>query len=586
MRKLITICLLALGLTSCVDMFEPGKENLETFDKIYDNEGFAYGLLINGYVNLPYGRATEVATDNAVTNNQYDAYKLMAGGQWSDRNNPLENWRNGRYAIQCINLFLENVEKVEWHYKEDIQNYFEDRMSGEAYALRGLHLFTLLRAHAGIGVTSGTMLGVPFSTKSEDLNTDFNQSRKPFQECVDQIMSDFDKAIELLPFDYINNTTLPKKYTDMGYNRTDNYNRVFGSQFSGLVSGRIVTAFRSQLALMLASPLYAQYSDVDWEDAAKYSGEILETIGGPAGLDPNGATWYANIVEIDGLSSGANPDEILWRSNVGQGNTTEKDEYPPTLFGSGRTNPTQNLVDAFPMANGFPITNSNAHYDINDPYTDRDPRLAKYILINGSKQGATDGVVDTSSESATLDGLNKENGKSTRTGYYLRKHTRPDINLDPTSTTSKSNYTARIRYTEIFLNYAEAANEAYGPMTPADGLSFSAYDVIKAIRGRAGINAADPYLETIKGDKDKMREMIRNERRIELCFEGKRFYDLRRWNLPMDKINETVMGLNITASGNTKIEVETRDFKDYMYFGPIPNSEILKFSNLEQNKGW
>ena len=89
-----------------------------------------------------------------------------------------------------------------------------------------------------------------------------------------------------------------------------------------------------------------------------------------------------------------------------------------------------------------------------------------------------------------------------------------------------------------------------------------------------------------------MRELIRNERRLELCFENKRFYDLRRWQVPLTQLNETARGMQITQNASTAaliytpITVENRAFKDYMYWGPVPYSECLKFSNLQQNKGW
>ena len=115
---------------------------------------------------------------------------------------------------------------------------------------------------------------------------------------------------------------------------------------------------------------------------------------------------------------------------------------------------------------------------------------------------------------------------STRTGY-MKKLLRMDVNCNPSNIVDKNHYTARLRYTEFFLNYAEAANETWGP-TGTGSNSFSAYDIIKKIRQRAGIGLenGDPYLESCKGNKEAMRELIRNERRIELCFEGFRFYDL------------------------------------------------------------
>ena len=164
---------------------------------------------------------------------------------------------------------------------------------------------------------------------------------------------------------------------------------------------------------------------------------------------------------------------------------------------------------------------------------------------------------------------------------------RDDINV--TNSQGAKHFGARIRYTEIFLDYAEAANEAQGPKANVGGANFSAYDVIKALRKRAGVGGDnDPYLEECAQSQDKMRELIRNERRLELCFENHRFWDLRRWNA---SLTETAKGVSITtgkdgALNYSTIDVEERDYKDYMIYGPIPYSEILKWSNLQQNDGW
>jgi hypothetical protein len=136
----------------------------------------------------------------------------------------------------------------------------------------------------------------------------------------------------------------------------------------------------------------------------------------------------------------------------------------------------------------------------------------------------------------------------------------------------------------MYLAYAEAANEAWGP-TGIGTRAYSAYDVIKKIRNRAGlgISGSDPYLEECKTDKNKMRDLIRNERRLELCFESFRFWDLRRWKV---NLNETAKGMDVNGTVYTPLDVEPRTYADYMYYGPIPFSEVLKFSNLSQNKGW
>ena len=161
-----------------------------------------------------------------------------------------------------------------------------------------------------------------------------------------------------------------------------------------------------------------------------------------------------------------------------------------------------------------------------------------------------------------------------------------NVNRNPISINGNAHYTPRIRYTEMYLDYAEAANEAYGPVGTG-ARSYSAYDVIKAIRKRAlGLNS-DPYLEEVKGDKVKMAQLIRNERRLELCFESFRFWDLRRWKVDITKLNETVRGMDVNGTVYTPLNsVETRSYQNFMFYGPIPNSELLKYNSLVQNTGW
>ena len=315
---------------------------------------------------------------------------------------------------------------------------------------------------------------------------------------------------------------------------------------------------------------------------------MLDRIGGVQGMDPNGETWYCNTKEIEALTGANCPQEVLWRGQKSQSNSLESDNYPPSIYGNGRVNPTQNFVNAFPMANGYPISmTSESKYDAANPYNGRDPRLAKYVLLNGSTQGSSSAVIETCVDGSTKDALDNLTGSSTRTGYYLRKLLRSDINLDPKSTSKQYHYNPYIRYTEMFLSYAEAANEAWGPKGKGTH-SYSAYDVIKAIRERAGLGDADKgdaYLEECAASQDKMRELIRNERRIELSFEGFRFWDLRRWKC---NLNETTQGMSISKEKGTYtvVDVDTRKYEDYMYYAPIPYSEVLKYSELKQNAGW
>ena len=585
---------LSLGLTSCDDLFEPAIENHLGFDYAYEHPDYADNVLGNAYTRLPNGSYSfnDVATDDAVSNDVSNSYRKMTGiDSWTSSSNPIETWRNCRAAIQYINLFLANVDKVNWNSNETVRDMYHQRYVGEARGLRALFMYYLLRAHGGYD-DQGNLLGVPIILEPTTVSSDFNalEVRASYADCMKQLIEDAEEAIRVLPVDYKDTDNETETVNCFGKTYTvtkATYNRVLGTNFAGRFSGRIARAVLAQAAIMAASPAFADGSGVTYEQAAKYAKNVLDLNGGVSGIDTDGLEWYADP-NMSNLSGGECPKEVMWRTEKSNNNDLEADNYPPSIYGKGRINPTQNLVDAFPAANGYPIANAKSGFDAENPYANRDPRLAKYIIFNGQTAGSGSSVINTQADnSANLDGLNKDVSKSTRTGYYMKKLLRQDINLDPNVNSKQNHYTARIRYTELYLDYAEAANEAYGP---TGGSGFSAYDVIKAIRQRAGIkdeNGQDPYLESIKNDKDKMRELIRNERRIELCFEGFRFWDLRRWKLD---ITEEAKGVSITNVGAGKkyetISVEKRNFKENGYYGPVPYDQILNFPSLAQNKGW
>ena len=185
--------------------------------------------------------------------------------------------------------------------------------------------------------------------------------------------------------------------------------------------------------------------------------------------------------------------------------------------------------------------------------------------------------------------------ESTRTGYFLRKWVSSGV--DNVSQTKVKDYhpVMIFRKAEVFLNYAEASLEAYGIDKKGDGMLLTARQAIAEVRRRAGITS-DPYLASIK-DEDEMRKLIRNERRIELCFENHRYYDLRRWKVDLDQINTPVKGI-FFANKDDKvgtIKTITMDggaervslYENYMYYGPVPNSEVLiTGGSVTQNAGW
>ena len=589
---IIILGLAVIALTSCKKLLDPEPENIKALDKIFSEPTFAQGILLTAYSLMPaYYDNTEYATDDAVTNQIGSGYQIMATGGWTANNNPVALWNPCYDAIQNINLFLENSAKVKFAADPEAGKLFNIRMRGESFGLRAYFYYYLLRTHAGI--VNGQVTGVPLILNYQTPESDYNQPRASFDACVKQIYKDLDSAEAYLPIEYNNignATQIPerfKTYTQIA----DTYNRVMGESARQLFNGIIAKAIRAKVALLAASPAFNTTNNpTAWADAAKYSAALIDFRGGANALPVDGGEYYS--IGVDNVNNGVNPNEIIWRANVSSSENSNQQEiqnFPPSLFGSGIMNPTQNLVDAFPMANGYPISDQKGNFDPANPYAGRDPRFRKYIIYDGSTAGTTNAVIRTGSTSTTQDGIGRA-ATSTRTGYYMKKRLRMDVNRNPNSVTNRNRYLPRIRFTELYLSYAEAAFEAYGATTPAPNTTYSAYDIIKAIRKRAlspTAAFADPYLEECKLDPIKMRQLIRNERRLELSFEGFRFWDLRRWKEPLTKLNETARGINVNGTTYTPIDnVEIRSYQNYMYYGPIPASEIRKFSMLSQNQDW
>lgn len=607
LRNIFMILASAALLTACDDVFTPAAENMKDINEMENDPIMAKGFVLTAYRNLPnyeVGTGTDVATDDAVTNEKGANWSKYATGSWTVQSwDPTGRWNNDLSSMQYLYIFLNsNISNIGFLKNANENKLMQRRLTGEAYGLLATHAYYLLRAHAGFD-NEGKLLGTQLFDGYVGTDADFNQPRKTFQEHVDFILANIEKADKLLPMDYepvTSDDKVPAKYDDIlnvpevtsvKDGKMGIYNKVMGENARQLINGLILRAIKARTLLLAASPAFQDpaQNNVTWAQAADAAAEVVDYVGGPSGLPSTGLTYYDNDAEMSALQNGSNPPEIIWRgSRQTDEINDEKNNFPPSLYGSGRTNPTQNLVDAFPDAKGYPITDSRSEYDENNPYANRDPRLAKYIIYNGATAGVDNKVIKTGSSSGD-DGIGRRDA-STRTGYYMKKMLRMTANCNPSNTSKVTKYSCKARFTEFFLDYAEAANEAWGPKNPGTH-AYSAYDVIKAIRHRAGLTD-DTYLDECAGNQDKMRELIRNERRLELCFENHRFWDLRRWKVELPKLNEAAKGINITTDATTgkyiykTFDAEERNYSDYMYYGPIPYSEILKYSNLKQNEGW
>lgn len=559
----ITLVLgIVISSQSCGDYLEPEDDNRLTIDDVTVNPIIAEGWLLKAYRGLPtsYNFAIDQASDDAETNNPNASVKVMNGGGWAADFDPVGVWNNVYDLNVYLNTFIENVDQIEWSYTDSTRNVlYKTRLKGEAYGLRAWNNFRLLQAHAGLDA-SGNLLGFPIVDKVLTNEDNLQLPRNTFTECYDYIMSDIEMAIANLPVRYEDGADLIE-------------NGVQGARYLNRFNGLAALLLKSRLALYAASPAYASSGAATYQEAALYAAEVITANGG-LNLNAGEIQYY--------LDKDANANELIWYSsrNADQSNW-EQDNFPPSLFGLGRTNPTQDFVDAFPLSDGTPFDISG----ITDPaaiYTNRDPRLAAYVVYNGAQVKSDGTIINTNENDPSGNGLGAFSGFATTSGYYLKKFLDfEDVELSPSGVTSGAeHFYTYARMTEAYLNFAEAANMAGGPDNSIGG--FTPRQVINAIRTRAGISST-AYVDAI-ASIDDMTDLIVNERRIELSFEGHRFWDMRRWKIA---INNSVKGIRINGTNDsfTEFTLASRAYQSHQVYGPIPFGETLKY-DIAQNAGW
>lgn len=600
-RNIILLLTLVTVLVGCSDYFEPNYNNNLSEETVLDyqlNPEYVEGLYVPAYGAIPGSYTTfagdflDCATDNAVTNNYNSAAWKMhtISDFFTSGNYPFYTWNNNYRNIKTIYQFLSvglNDDIVYRNSNPDRNIQLKKRMEGEAYFLLALNYFQLLRDYAG--PVNGELMGVPivdkFITESEALALE----RAPYDECVDFIISSIDKALEsgLLP-----------EYSDNYVNANPDQNlqlTIYGDGIAGLPTTVACKALKSRVLLYAASPAFtmgksgAEIKSL-YTRAANASKEVIDAMGNLPDIYNLSTVDNNFFTKVDG-----NPELILRRSV--QSSAWEQANYPPSLGLSvqGKTNPSQNLVDAFPMSNGYPITDgTNSGYNENMPYQSRDPRFYTTVIYNNANFKNTNIQMWEGGNNAVGSANISDDSRVSRTNYYLRKWiTEKPSFIAGVSSETPWHFTAMFRAAEAYLNFAEAANQAEGPDNMIGGLS--AREALRAIRNRAGIPSggnssvsSDPYLAGL-GD---ITSLIKNERRIELCFEGHRFYDIRRWG---DDLNTTVKRSTVTTDDNgftfdynfnLNVYPSQVSFPEYMRYGAIPRSEVLTSSNLKQNDGW
>jgi hypothetical protein len=351
-----------------------------------------------------------------------------------------------------------------------------------------------------------------------------------------------------------------------------------GKNFTNRINGLAVRLIKAKTLLYAASPAFSD-GTYTYQQAAEAAAEIMDLNAGLSEINSSNQN-HLQFYNSDVVTSAGNSHpEVFWYSSRRNINDWEEANYPPTWYGDGRTNPSQELVNAFPLVDGIPAREDKINSS--DPYSGRDPRLSTYILYNGLTVIRAADTVTIDTKSGSQDALASSDPNTTLTGYYMRKFMNLKVNADPDASSNATHYYVYARYTDALLMYAEAANEALGPDGNIGG--YTARQVINAIRDRAGI--VSEFWVSIQ-DKNGLSELIKNERRLEMCFENQRFWDLRRWGMT-DAIAQPVTGVRVSADGTsyTYETVENRAYQAHQIYGPIPYNETLKYE-LIQNEGW
>jgi len=564
MRNIILIIASVFLLASCDYLDTRPIQDLSS-EELWSHSTYGEGLLTRAYTNLSrtWDVQSEYYTDNAVPNTP--GANLLALGGWTLEGNPIGEWDSWYTSIRYLNEFLENGRDLLYSVTDPVKDATLKRYRiGEAYFLRAWYQWMLLRTYGGYVDGQTEAVGYPIVTSVLKKGDELNLPRNTYEECVSQIVLDLDSAASILP----------NRYTG-----SDVYTGVMNV---GRASRFAAMTLKAKVYLWAASPAYGPSTPELWERAAQAAYDAIFAQGGNTSLSSYGSSWYTS----------ASSSNFIWIYPASNSNSLEYSYYPPSLYGSGLCNPSQNLVDAFPTADGYPKEVSTT-YDPDAPYSGRDPRLAMNVFYNGMDYNST--IISTYVGGDDAPGGISRQG--TRTGYYMRKLLASTVRLTPGNTTSVERVFVFLHKTDLYLMFAEAANEAYGPADAT--LGFSAYDIMRRVRGRSGTRIdsdpatsgyQDAYLDEQRdAGKDAFRTLIHNERRLEMAFEGDRFWTVRRLNMPL---SHTVRGVQILRDPDTGTftyqynDVEEHTFQPYMRYIPVPFHQTLIMSNLKQNSGW
>ena len=349
-------------------------------------------------------------------------------------------------------------------------------------------------------------------------------------------------------------------------------------------------ALKSRICMFMAGDYRKPFDDQTWYwEQARNATDSIITKSGKALYTPNNQLTgesYRKLFYDDNASVGSG--EVIYDS---QFTSAERALYGFTVkiacISDGGWNswvPTQSMVDAYELkvsnSEAYPIDDPRSNYDPENPYVNRDPRLAASIYYPGGKTLAGN---DYNSQPGSTGGDKMDQHNGSPTGYGWKKYVDPSL----MGVWDTGHDFPLIRLAEVYLDAAEARNElAASPSSDSKIRNYAGMT-----RWRVGMPDFPSNLT-----KDEMRERIRNERRVELAFEGARFFDIRRWGIAEDVLNaddgwivgmklDNVGGYQVMESGKWAGHVKVRQrspFTADQYVWPLPSRETELNPNLNK----
>ncbi|WP_352423464.1 RagB/SusD family nutrient uptake outer membrane protein [Proteiniphilum sp.] len=540
--KYVFVLIISVVFTSCNDIL-----NIEPKDRmtgIWTNEALVesyvngmYNSLQHGYCEALWASLTDEMHD---VHNNGGAWTVQRGELTSDNISTLgttttpyfNKWGYAYARIRDINEFFDQIES------SDFEDETKDRLKGEMKFIRAYLYAELLWRYGD----------VPLITQVFSLDDDYTAvTRDSYDKVVDFIVNELDEASVLLSKSEI------KK---------------------GRATPDATLALKSRVLLYAASSLNNPSNDrTKWEKAAQSAENLID----------KGYTLYP---DYKNLFMEDNNEIIFGRYfTISLNHNINGLSGTNSLYGGGHNHPTENMVMDYEMVNGeLPysldasnkiIVNPASGYDPKNPYLNRDPRFYASILYDGSvfqdhEVETFDGGIDSPLSSVVP-------WNATMTGYYLYKFIDPYKSVNLRTEDKSTNPWIYFRYGEILLNYAEAKFEL--------GDEDVARKYVNLVRARVN-------MPPVNASGIDLRNKIRNERRIELAFEGHRFFDVRRWEILEEVSAKQILGMQIRKAANGEKSYDIKVVAPVAYYEqhlklPIPRTEIDKSGGaLTQNRGY